>query len=116
MQATAYICLVIATLCWGGNSVAGKLALGHISPMMLTFLRWFLAVAMIAVISVPQLRKDWPVVRKNLPLLLFYGVIGYTLFNAMLPVSSVSATNRQRPPLAFCKKKILLFQPRNKKL
>ncbi|WSH64103.1 DMT family transporter [Rhizobium ruizarguesonis] len=84
MQATAYICLVIATLCWGGNSVAGKLALGHISPMMLTFLRWFLAVAVIAVISVPQLRKDWPVVTKNLPLLLFYGVIGYTLFNAML--------------------------------
>lgn len=92
MQATAYICLVIATLCWGGNSVAGKLALGHISPMMLTFLRWFLAVAMIAVISVPQLRKDWPVVRKNLPLLLFYGVIGYTLFNAMvaLTLSAIS--------------------------
>ncbi|PDS76297.1 DMT family transporter [Rhizobium sp. L43] len=84
MQATAYICLVIATLCWGGNSVAGKLAIGHISPMTLTFLRWFLAVALIAVISVPQLKKDWPVARKNLPLLLCYGAIGYTLFNAML--------------------------------
>ncbi|ANL41869.1 UNVERIFIED_ORG: drug/metabolite transporter (DMT)-like permease [Rhizobium esperanzae] len=84
MQATAYICLVIATLCWGGNSVAGKLAVGHISPMMLTFLRWFLAVALIALISVPQLKKDWPIARKNLPLLLCYGAIGYTLFNAML--------------------------------
>ena len=84
MQATAYICLVIATLCWGGNSVAGKLAVGHVSPMMLTFLRWFLAVALIALISVPQLKKDWPVARKNLPLLLCYGAIGYTLFNAML--------------------------------
>ncbi|MBX4912111.1 DMT family transporter [Rhizobium bangladeshense] len=84
MQATAYFCLVIATLCWGGNSVAGKLAVGHISPMMLTFLRWFLAVALIAIISVPQLKKDWPVAKKNLPLLLCYGAIGYTLFNAML--------------------------------
>ncbi|MBB3442233.1 DMT family transporter [Rhizobium sp. BK379] len=84
MQATAYICLVIATLCWGGNAVAGKLALGHVSPMMLTFLRWFLAVVLIGAISLPQLRKDWPVVRKNLPLLFFYGVIGYTTFNAML--------------------------------
>ncbi|MBX4969846.1 DMT family transporter [Rhizobium binae] len=84
MQATAYICLVIATLCWGGNSVAGKLAVGHVSPMMLTFLRWFLAVAVIALISAPQLRKDWPIARKNLPLLLCYGAIGYTLFNAML--------------------------------
>ncbi|MBX4991542.1 drug/metabolite transporter (DMT)-like permease [Rhizobium binae] len=84
MQATAYIWLVIATLCWGGNSVAGKLAVGHVSPMMLTFLRWFLAVAVITLISVPQLRKDWPIARKNLPLLLCYGAIGYSLFNAML--------------------------------
>ncbi|MGO8264475.1 EamA family transporter, partial [Rhizobium ruizarguesonis] len=68
------------------------LALGHIIPMMLTFLRWFLAVALIAVISVPQLRKDWPVVRKNLPLLLFYGVICYTLFNAMLYSACSMAT------------------------
>jgi drug/metabolite transporter (DMT)-like permease len=80
----AYAALVVATLCWGGNAVAGKLALGHVSPMMLTFLRWFLAVALIATVSVPQLRKDWPVVRKNLPLLFFYGIIGYTTFNAML--------------------------------
>jgi drug/metabolite transporter (DMT)-like permease len=84
LQVTAYICLIIATLCWGGNAVAGKLALGHVSPMMLTFLRWFLAVALIAVISIPQLKKDWPVVRRNLPLLFFYGIIGYTTFNAML--------------------------------
>lgn len=84
MQATAYICLVVATLCWGGNAVAGKLALGHVSPMMLTFLRWFLAAALIALVSVPQLRKDWPIVRKNLPLLFFYGIVGYTTFNAML--------------------------------
>lgn len=84
MQITAYICLVIATLCWGGNAVAGKLALGHVSPMMLTFLRWFLATALIAAISLPQLRRDWPVVRKKLSLLFFYGVIGYTTFNAML--------------------------------
>ncbi|MDM9626072.1 DMT family transporter [Rhizobium sp. S152] len=84
MQAIAYICLTIAALCWGGNTVAGKLALGHVSPMTLTLLRWFLATALIAAISVPQLKRDWPVVRKNLPLLFFYGVVGYTLFNAIL--------------------------------
>jgi len=84
VQVAAYISLVVAALCWGGNAVAGKLALGHVSPMMLTFLRWFLATALIAAVSVPQLKRDWPIVRKNLPLLFFYGVIGYTLFNAML--------------------------------
>jgi len=80
----AYLSLVIATLAWGGNAVAGKLAVGHVSPMMLTFWRWFFAVAIIFAISVPQLVKDWPVVRKNLPILLFLGVVGYVVFNAAL--------------------------------
>lgn len=80
----AYFFLVTAALCWGGNAVAGKLAIGHVSPMMLTFLRWFFATAIIFAISVPQLVKDWPIVRKNLPILIFYGIIGYTIFNAAL--------------------------------
>lgn len=84
MQLIAYISLIVATICWGGNAVAGKFAVGHISPMLLTFLRWFSAAAIIVAISVPQLVKDWPVVRKNLPLLIFYGAIGYTAFNALL--------------------------------
>ena len=84
MHKKAYLSLVIATLCWGGNAVAGKLAVGHVSPMMLTFWRWFAAVAIIFAISVPQLVKDWPIVRKNLPILIFLGVIGYVVFNAAL--------------------------------
>jgi drug/metabolite transporter (DMT)-like permease len=80
----AYLCLVIATLCWGGNAVAGKLAVGHVSPMMLTFWRWTFAVAIIFAISVPQLIRDWPIVRKRLPILILYGVVGYTTFNATL--------------------------------
>ena len=84
MPFAAYICLVVAAMCWGGNTVAGKLAIGHVSPMMLTTIRWFLATALITAISLPQLKRDWPVVRKNLPLLFFYGIVGYTLFNAML--------------------------------
>ncbi|CDZ34902.1 Putative permease of the drug/metabolite transporter (DMT) superfamily [Neorhizobium galegae bv. officinalis] len=84
MHKKAYLSLVIATLAWGGNAVAGKLAVGHVSPMMLTFWRWFFAVAIIFAISVPQFIKDWPVVRKNLPILLFLGVVGYVVFNAAL--------------------------------
>jgi drug/metabolite transporter (DMT)-like permease len=80
----AYLYLVLATLCWGGNAVAGKLAVGHISPMMLTFWRWLFAVVVIFVISVPQLVRDWPVARKHLPTLAFFGVIGFATFNATL--------------------------------
>lgn len=84
MSSKAYLVLIIATLCWGGNAVAGKLAVGHVSPMVLTFLRWTLAVAAITAISVPQLVRDWPVVRKRLPYFLALGAVGYTCFNAAL--------------------------------
>ena len=84
MHQKAYLSLIIATLCWGGNAVAGKLAVGHISPMTLTFFRWLIAVVIIFAISMPQIKKDWPVVRKNLPILVFLGVMGYVVFNAAL--------------------------------
>ncbi len=84
MQNRAYLYLVLATLAWGGNAVAGKLAIGHISPMMLTFWRWLFAAAIIFAISFPQLVRDWPVARKHLPILVFFGVVGFTTFNATL--------------------------------
>ncbi|UHS57330.1 DMT family transporter [Agrobacterium vaccinii] len=84
MSSRAYLVLIIATLCWGGNAVAGKLAVGHVSPMVLTFLRWTLAVVIILAISLPQLVRDWPVVKKRLPYFFVLGAIGYTCFNAAL--------------------------------
>jgi drug/metabolite transporter (DMT)-like permease len=80
----AYLALVIATLSWGGNTVAGKFAVGHITPSMLTLSRWILAVALIFAISVPQLKRDWPVLRQHIPLLIGYGAIGFTGFNFFL--------------------------------
>jgi len=84
VSSKAYLVLVIATLCWGGNAVAGKMAVGHVSPMVLTFLRWTLAVAAITAISVPQLLRDWPLVRNRLPYFFALGAVGYTCFNAAL--------------------------------
>lgn len=84
MHLRAYLFLIIATLCWGGNAVVGKLAVGHISPMMLTMWRWVFACAIIFAISLPQLRRDWPVAKKHLPLMIFLGAVGYTLFNVLL--------------------------------
>lgn len=76
--------MIVATLCWGGNAVAGKLAVGHVSPMVLTFLRWAIAVAVITAISLPHLRRDWPVIKTRLPYFFALGAVGYTCFNATL--------------------------------
>jgi len=112
----AYLYLMIAALGWGGNAVVGKLAVGHASPMMLTFWRWVLAVAIITAISVPQLIKDRALMRKHWLLLLGYGAVGYTAFNALLYsalqyTTAINAAIEQAAiPLAIFAANFLLFR------
>lgn len=84
MLRNAYVLLLLTTLFWGGNAVAGKLAVDHISPMVLNALRWAVAAAIMTAIGLPQLRRDWPVVRRKLLLLGALGAGGFSLFNAAM--------------------------------
>lgn len=84
MNSRAYFYLCVTALFWGGNSVAGKMAVGHVSPMMLTTLRWVFALVIILVAMTPQIRRDWQKIKQHWLQLLAYGVIGFTTFNALL--------------------------------
>jgi len=84
MQIRAYAYLLLTTLLWGGNAVAGKLAVGHVSPMILNAGRWTMAFCILLSISIGQLKSDWPMIRRHIPLLLALGAIGYTAFNGFL--------------------------------
>ncbi|NRQ18732.1 DMT family transporter [Ensifer sesbaniae] len=84
MNSRAYVYLCVTALFWGGNSVAGKMAVGHVSPMMLTTLRWVFALVVILVLMTPQIRRDRDKIRKHWLQLLAYGAIGFTTFNALL--------------------------------
>jgi drug/metabolite transporter (DMT)-like permease len=80
----AYLLLTLTTLFWGGNSVAGKMASGEISPMLLTLARWVVAALVVFAFALPDIRRDWPVIRKNLGRLFLFGALGFTLFNVLL--------------------------------
>lgn len=80
----AYFFLLATALTWGGNAVAGKLAVGHISPLLLTALRWSFALAAIVLISGPQIRKDRDILRRHIGYLLIMGALGFTMFNVLL--------------------------------
>ncbi len=80
----AYLFLLTTALIWGGNAVAGKMAVGHVSPFLMTLIRWVIAFGLIITISVPQLRQDWPAIRRNWLYLLLMGATGFTGFNALL--------------------------------
>ncbi len=79
-----HVYLALTTFIWGGNAVAGKFAVGHVSPMMLTFCRWGIALALIAFIARNHVRRDWPVIRQNWIYLMLMGGVGYTAFNFFL--------------------------------
>lgn len=83
----AYILLLLTTLGWGGNAVMGKLSVGHIAAFTLSASRWTLALILIVAISVPQIRRDWPEVRRHWLLMLGYGAAGFAGFNALLYTS-----------------------------
>ncbi|MGL4406677.1 MAG: DMT family transporter [Notoacmeibacter sp.] len=78
-----HILLIITMLAWAGNAIAGKLAVGYVSPMLLTVGRWSIAVVFVWLISWREVRGDWPTIKANLPYLLLMGMAGFTLFNVL---------------------------------
>lgn len=84
MSIKAYVFLLLTMLGWAGNAIVGKFAVGHIGPLSLSGGRWTLALLLVVAISIPQIRRDWPVAKRHLPLLLGLGVVGFAAFNALL--------------------------------
>ncbi|MEM1318350.1 MAG: DMT family transporter, partial [Pseudomonadota bacterium] len=66
-----------------------------ISPMVLTFFRWAIALAIIGFIAKDRIREDWPTIKANWLYLLLMGGIGYTVFNFALysALQTISAIN-----------------------
>lgn len=85
---TAYAILTLTTLFWGGNVVAGKLAVGHIEPNALMILRWTGALLVVLPFAIAPVRRDWPVLRHRWWLFLFYGAVGFATFNVLVYVAA----------------------------
>lgn len=83
-QQTAYALLFLTTLFWAGNAIAGKLAIGHVTPMVLTTLRWASAVAILLLIGGRQAWQDRAALMRAAPILVAYGLIGFAGFNIAL--------------------------------
>ncbi|HEY4201838.1 MAG TPA: DMT family transporter [Devosiaceae bacterium] len=90
-----YVLVVLAPLFWGGNMVAGKLAVGQVDPYTLSVLRWLGALLITLPFAWRPLQKDWPVLRRHWPILALYGALGYTTFNVLMYLAAyfTSAVN-----------------------
>ena len=84
----AYVVLTLCAMSWGGNAVAGRLAVGEVSPMLLTLLRWAGVVLLVAMFARQAVASQWPVLRRHLPYLAGMGALGFTLFNVLYYVAA----------------------------
>lgn len=90
-----WLLLTLASLFWAGNTVAGRLAVGEISPMSLTLLRWIGVIAVLWPIYGAQVRAHWPLIRERFWHIAAMGALGFTGFNALFYVAAhfTSAVN-----------------------
>lgn len=77
------VLLTLTAIFWAGNAVAGRLAVGHISPMMLVFLRWVLVLAVLWPLYGRQVREHWPEVKPRLGRIALMAFLGFTGFNVL---------------------------------
>jgi drug/metabolite transporter (DMT)-like permease len=79
----AYVLLVFTTLIWGANAVAARLAVGEVSPMMLTFSRWIVCCLALGLCARRQIALHWRSLLPSWRFITVMGTLGFTGFNAL---------------------------------
>ena len=84
-----------ATVVWSGNFVIARALHDSVPPVQTAFWRWIVALLAVAPLAIPQVRRQWPVIRRHLPFLAAAALLGVTLFNTLIYQAgrSTSATN-----------------------
>lgn len=93
--ANPYVLLTLAPLFWAINWILGRGLAAEIPPMAMTFYRWLFAVAILAPLALPQVRRDWPILRRHWRILLLLGALGIAAHNglAYVGLNYTTATN-----------------------
>jgi len=86
------ILLTLTTLFWAGNTVAGKVAVGNVSPSLLTFSRWGILMLFLPLVYARQMQHAWPVLRTKWIYIIAMGALGLAAFNLLFYFSAHHTT------------------------
>lgn len=92
---TPALLFAFTMLFWSGNMLLGRAIAGHVPPIALGQMRWTLAFCILLPFVLPRLREEWPVVRRNLPVLALLGALGIASYNVITyqGLKTTTATN-----------------------
>ena len=83
IYSNAPLLLSLAAVGWAGNTVAGRLAVGEISPMVIVFLRWTIVAGLLGFTQRNNWKKALPLLRGRLKWVFLMAGFGFTFFNAL---------------------------------
>ena len=77
---------------WAGNTVAGRVSTGEISPMVVVFLRWFIISIFLILFLNKKLLLSFKLISGKLVWLCLMGSLGLTGFNALFYIAAQNTT------------------------
>ena len=92
LYARPYLLLALTAMFWGGNTVAGRLAIDHISPYQLVLLRWVAVVFILAFLLRGRLKSSWRQIRARARWVFAMGTAGFTCFNTLFYLAAHQTT------------------------
>ena len=84
----AYLLLCLAMLGWAGNTIAGRLSTGEISPNTIVFLRWLIVSIFLLLIQRKVIFKSISKLKNKVIWLLLMGGLGWTGFNTLFYIAA----------------------------
>ena len=78
-----YLLLTLTALFWAGNIVLARHVAGHVPPMTLSCVRWVGAFLLLLPFAWRHLARDWPALRRRLPLMIALSATGFAVNNAL---------------------------------
>ena len=74
--------LTLTSIFWAFNTVAGRAAVGEVSPLLIVSVRWFFVSIILSILCRNQLKEIWRIVNKRFKWIIFMGLFGFTGFNS----------------------------------
>ena len=89
---SAPLLLSLATLGWAGNTIAGRLAVGEVSPLVIVFMRWTIVFTILLFTQRKQLPAALPKLKGKWPWVFMMGALGLSFFNTLFYIAAQSTT------------------------
>ena len=80
--------LTLTSIFWAFNTVAGRAAVGEVSPFLIVSVRWFFVSIILSILCRNQLIETWSILNKKIKWLIFMGLFGFTGFNSAYYVAA----------------------------